>query len=366
MKVIKYLIASFLAVLLLSLVLYFDNTINFSIVLVITIINFLIHFIIYQHYHNLYLEFNHLNDTVESILNGQLDARMIPVHYEKNRELRANINRLAKRMEKMTFKKEEDEQTIKILTNNITSPIIYVDIDGRIRYVNNQFINQFQVSVEINEIYETIRNKQLYKFIDDSFIWENNQIISLQMNEHYYQANAIPINNNQIKFMGILFIFHDITDIKKYEKLQREFLADTSHELKTPISAIKGAAEILLNGGTHSSEIVNEFLNIIRSENNRMSRIVSDILLISKIESDNLIINTRKINLKDLLRESTEIMRLKLDEKNQTLVEDINDDLYIEGDYERLKQVFLNLVTNAINYTNEYKNIYISSYTVNN
>jgi len=320
----------------------------------------------YQYLHHIKVEQKILNETIESLLNGKLDVRMISNGHDMNRELTANVNRLAKRMAKMTYKKEEDEQTIKILTNNITSPIIYIDIDGRIRYVNNQFINLFQVTIEINDIYEKIRVKKLYKFIDDAFILETRQIITSQIGERYYQANAIPINNHQQMFVGILFIFHDVTEIKKYEKLQREFLADASHELKTPLSAIKGASEILLNGEYHSKETFTDFLTIIKNENERMERIVRDILLISRLESDNILIQTKKVDIEELMHNCIEIMQFKAELKNQTIKVDLSPGLFIEGDYDRLKHAFLNLISNAINYTNESKEIEVRSYIEEN
>lgn len=361
MKKNKYIVLSFVFSIIIIFLLFNKKILNTEISLVILLLISIIHFIVYYHHYYLDIELKKLNKTIESILNGKLDVRMVSYGYENSRELSANINRLAKKIAKITFKSEEDEQTIKILTNNITSPIIYVDIDGKIRYVNNQFLNQIEINIEINDIYEKIRTKKLYEFIDDAFTLETKDDAAIQIRGRFYQANAIPINN-QNKFVGILFIFQDITELKKYEKLQKEFLADASHELKTPVSAIKGASEILLNGVNHSKETVKDFLTIIKNENERMERIVRDILLISRLENENILINIKKVNIKFLLEEAIEINHFKLDAKNQELHVDLKNNLYIEGDYERLKHVFLNLISNAINYTDKFKTIYIKSF----
>ncbi len=309
-------------------------------------------------------DYKQMNETIENIINDKLKAKIIS-KFVAYRELNANLNRLVKKIEKMTLKKEEDQLTIQILTNNITSPIIYIDRDGRIRYVNNQFLNSFEANIEINEIYEKLRIKKIYKFIDDAFIFETKDVKIIMINDRYYQANAIPINNNEnnhFSFLGILFIFHDITELKKYEKLQREFLADASHELKTPISAIKGASEILLNGENHSAETVREFLSIIESENARMERIVNDLLLISRLENDKVIFKFEMINLESLINEVCKILQIKLESKKQILHLHFEKDLFIKGDYERLKHAFLNLLSNAINYTDDEKSITIRTY----
>lgn len=365
MKKSKY-VVSLLSISLLFIVLYFNDAFSKSAIFISLIINTVVHYSIYQK--KLYKEqYRALNKTIEDVLNGDMDVGIVS-NYVLSRELNVNLNRLAKKMERMTYKKEEDELTIKILTNNITSPIIYIDRDGRIRYVNNQFLNNFDRNVEINEIYENLRIRKLYKFIDDAFIFETKEIDFLLIGDRYYQAIAIPINNqfyNNFTFVGILFIFHDITEIKKYEKLQREFLADASHELKTPLSAIKGASEILLNGEKHSSETVIEFLTIIKNENDRMERIVNDILLISRIENENNLTNIEKIEINKLIKEVIAIIKFKLVFKKQNLHLELKNDLIIIGNYNNLKHAFLNLITNAINYTNENKSIFIKTYKEN-
>ena len=115
---------------------------------------------------------------------------------------------------------------MKILTDNITNPIIYIDRDGKIRYANHEFINCFKVNIEINAIYENLRIQSIYKFIDDAFMFERQATDILYINYKYYYVNAIPVNhiiNSISTFIGILFIFNDITELKKYENLQRDF-----------------------------------------------------------------------------------------------------------------------------------------------
>jgi len=363
MKVAKLCFSAFILCISIVFILSSTGEINLLLTLLFICLFSILYLFVFYFYQRISQDYKQMNETLENIINDNLDARTIS-KFVSYRELNANLNRLAKKIEKMTFKKEEDELTIQILTNNITSPIIYIDRDGRIRYVNHQFLNCFEVNIEINEIYEKLRIKKLYKFIDDAFIFETKEIDTILIHDKYYQANAIPINNhisNHFTFVGILFIFHDITEIKRYEKLQREFLADASHELKTPISAIKGASEILLNGENHSRDTVKDFLDIIKDENERMERIVRDILLLSRLENEKLLIHNDKIVLKELFEEVIKILQYRLDNKHQGLYLDLSEKLIINGDFERLKHVFLNLLSNAISYTNEYKSIFIKA-----
>lgn len=359
MKSKHLILFSFIFSLLLIGLLFYYDVLTFYLGAVLTLFSTTLHSILYSRFHLLNREFERLNETLEDLISGVHETRIYPMN-EKNRVLNANVNRLAKQLEKMSVKKLEDEQMIRLLTNNITSPIIYIDIDGRTRYINGSFNLKFKTNIHTNDMYELIHVRKIFQFIDESFIRELNDVQTISIDDQYFQANAICIVDNDDRFIGILFIFHDITDIKKFEKLQREFLADASHELKTPISAIKGAAEILLDR-PHEPETVLEFLHMIQNENVRMEKIVQDILLISKLENDiNLIL--KPINLNKVIEDVIHQLELRMSQKNQQIELNLEDQLRIQGDPERLKHALSNLIVNASNYTNEGKTIFIKGW----
>lgn len=339
-------------------ILVYHNIFDFLISLMFILLVVTSHILLFQRYRFLNREIERVNETLENLVAGEHGTRIYATH-KKTRILNANVNRLAKQMEKMSIKKFEDEQMIKLLTDYITSPIIYIDIDGRVRYVNDQFKKKFRVNIKTNEIYELISSKEIYRFIDEAFIKELDYVDTIKIADHYYHANAVTIKDLRDRFVGILFIFNDITEIKRFEKLQREFLADASHELKTPISAIKGATEILLDR-PHKPETVVEFLTMIQAENNRMEGIVQDILLTSKLESD-INLSFQEIDLISLLMEVVSLLKRRLEKKEQQLILELEDELVLVGDYERLKHAFFNLLINASNYTENGKTIFVRS-----
>lgn len=356
---IKYLWLLFTINILLVVMLAFTNEQRlFILILVLSDLMFMFYFV-YKN-HRIYLKSQaQVNQVLEKIL-GEKNGAQLFLSEEGHKILQANLNRLAKKVEKITDKKEEDELTIRLLMNNITSPILYVDLDSKVRYLNEPFIEKLAGRLRINELYDNIADKTLYRFIDDAFIKEVNQVETLLINDQYYHALAIPVKNNH-KFVGILFIFHDITEIKKYEKLQRHFLADASHELKTPLAAIKGCAELLLDR-SHSEEAQRELMNIIKVENERMEKIINDILFISRLESDNITLKLESLDLRDVLLEVIHDSQIHLNQKQQKLNYNIEEKLSIIGDHERLVRVFQNLVMNAIHYTEAYKTITINAY----
>ena len=143
--------------------------------------------------------------------------------------------------------------------------------------------------------FQDVKNEPLRKILEDALICESTRKKQLEINQKYYNSTAHPIFNENEDFNGAVVLFHDITEFKKYQILQKEFFGNVSHELKTPISAIKGCTEILINGAKNDSQACDEFLNIIKEENNRMEQLVKDLLLINRYEYDQIKHNTDHI-----------------------------------------------------------------------
>ncbi|HHX52893.1 MAG TPA: HAMP domain-containing histidine kinase [Erysipelothrix sp.] len=156
--------------------------------------------------------------------------------------------------------------------------------------------------------------------------------------------------NNQL---STLLVFSDITSFMDAQKAQKRFIADASHELKTPITSIKGISELLV---THDMDHVtqNEFLSQISKESNRLQLIVHDLLELSRLSSNRLILNHTSFNFSDLVKEVYHGLRTLLLSKNLNFIYDFsNQPVFL--DYERMHQVLNNLLNNAINYSDEGK-----------
>ena len=147
--------------------------------------------------------------------------------------------------------------------------------------------------------------------------------------------------------------------MKKYENLQKEFFSNVSHELKTPISAIKGCSEILLNGGLKDQAICEEFLTIIQNENLRIERLVKDLLLINRYEHDQIKHQTQRLEVNYLLNDCIQNVQTIANLKHQTIDFVEEKKYWVEGDYTKLQHCFLNLLTNAIHYSPDETQIQI-------
>ncbi|MBO9600122.1 MAG: PAS domain-containing sensor histidine kinase, partial [Cohnella sp.] len=145
----------------------------------------------------------------------------------------------------------------------------------------------------------------------------------------------------------------DVTAIRRLESMRSEFVANVSHELKTPVAAVKGFAETLLAGAMDDRETAKSFLTIIHEESDRLNRLIGDILELSKIESRRSPLQFSPIDLTHFLERMTELLTSDAMKKAITLDVQSEPELFLEADEDRLGQIVMNLMQNGINYTPE-------------
>ncbi len=282
-----------------------------------------------------------------------------PLVIEQQEVLGIQYNKLMRFIQKQEFRNRRNMQIISIITNSIQDPMVILNINGELEYANNRFKEWVNMSALKKVSFQDVKNEPLRKILEDALICETTRKKQLEINQKYYISTAHPIFNEHDDFNGAVILFHDITDIKKYESLQKEFFGNVSHELKTPISAIKGCTEILLNGAKNDPQACDEFLNIIQDENNRMEQLVKDLLLINRYEHDQIKHNTDQVCLNELLTDCI-VQTLNIANlKSQKIMLEASEEYCLDGDYIKLQHCFLNLLTNAIHYSGEETTITI-------
>ena len=155
--------------------------------------------------------------------------------------------------------------------------------------------------------------------------------------------------------VGIIIILQDITERQKLEDMQTDFVANVSHELKTPLTNIKSYTETLMDGAISDPEIADNFLGIIDSEADRMNRLVKDLLQLSRLDNSQEIINAKETNVVLLIDMAVTKVELVAKDKGQQLnkLYEKGADIRINADRDRFEQVILNVLSNSIKYTNE-------------
>ena len=159
---------------------------------------------------------------------------------------------------------------------------------------------------------------------------------------------------------GVVLVLQDITSMRRLERVRTDFVANVSHELKTPLTSIQGYVETLLDGAIHDDEYNVRFLEKSHAQVNRLTTLVSDLLSLARIESTALPVDAELVDIREIIMESVASRRDPINAKKLELALDLPDDpLLVDGEAEGLRQIVDNLLDNAINYTPEERQISI-------
>ena len=285
-------------------------------------------------------------------------------------ELAKNFNEMIVIMDKTIAEVEYNHLQMTSILKSITHGILAIDIDGNIMLINEEAKRILKcnksVQVEGRNINLAIKEEKLLKEITLSK--GSKKSISKEINisdNLVYKFNLDPIylqNTNNI-IIGSIINIEDITEKVRLENMRSDFVANVSHELKTPLTSISGFVETLKINENIDVNTRNRFLGIIECESNRLKRLIDDILLLSFIEKNENIVQ-ESISIYDVFIEVYDMTSYIAKSKNINISYKFSDKgIRVLGNRDHIKQVFLNLIDNAIKYTNEDKNISVKVYS---
>ena len=173
----------------------------------------------------------------------------------------------------------------------------------------------------------------------------------IQVDDQYVKVLFAPFKNEDERPDGVIAVIQDITEHVKLDNMQKELVADVSHELKTPITSIMGYADTLLEGG-YDEETQTKFLNVIASESRRMARLVTDLLTLSRYDSNKKKTQKETFDLGDLVKRCQEKLAIEIKKKGHTVNSFVTADVPpVYADKDDIERVVLNILTNSIKYT---------------
>ena len=297
--------------------------------------------------------------TIESVIGILLLLfSFILILFYRNKARRNETNL---RIKKNTPKTQIHFKEINFL-NEINDPIILLDKYKTINYINKEGIKKFGNQALGKHIASIIRVPDLLQSIDLCLANKTNEIVDIEINIplfQFFKASIIYNKNKDLQYdESVVLFLKDITEIIKAQRFRSDFIANASHELKTPLVSIKGFLETISGPAKDDKKAQEEFIPIILQQANRMENLINDLLSLSRIELEEHLQPQDKVNLKEIFQSVEDIHQNKL--KEFEFKNNLTEDIYVKGDYEGLLKVFSNLIDNSIKYSENNKIIEIN------
>ncbi|MGE5545219.1 MAG: two-component system histidine kinase PnpS [Bacillota bacterium] len=302
-----------------------------------------------------------LSDMTEvacSMAGGDLTRR---VHYDRDDEigiLARAMNTMARNLDEKISEISEVKNRLETVLENTVNGIILIGTSDQILFINpaaRKLLGVEEADVQGKRQIEVTRSFALTQCVDQVIRDRKpiqKELVLHSIGEKTVQTNIVPIEDMST-LRGILVVVNDITELKKLETIRKDFVANVSHELKTPIAAISGFAETLMDE-TAGNPTAQEFSRIIYDEALRLARMVENLLELSRIESFDPQLKLEEFDIRDCVAGSLERLDPQLKEKGIKVETFFPEDpVMTKADWDRITQVMINLLDNAINYSRE-------------
>lgn len=231
----------------------------------------------------------------------------------------------------------------------LAEPILILDHNRVVKHANQQAIDLFSRHLVGRHIVQCIRHPHVIDAVEQVFKthrpWVGDAKFPAPVQRHL-SLHLSPISQGD----GVVVLVRDITLMKRTEEMHSDFVANVSHELRSPLSAILGFIETLQGPAQDDAEARERFLGIMVEEANRMARLVDDLLSLSRVQIQEHLAPQTRIDLSQILKNTVDILTIKAEKRGVTLNLQGADDLFVLGDDDQIRQVFQNLVDNAIKY----------------
>ena len=286
------------------------------------------------------------------------------------------IGSLAETMNQMAAQLEERLQTVskernqrEAVLSSMVEGVLAVDTDGHIISLNKaaaQFFNVFRPETAPGRsIEEVFRNIKLQRFVAEVLKGQEARECELvvQNNRTYHlQARGTNLLGLQGRRIGAVVVFNDVSRLRRLENLRRDFVANVSHELKTPITSIKGFVETLLDGAIKDPVEAERFLKIVAKHADRLNAIIEDLLMLSRLEQDGKEgMEMQKTGLCGLMNSAVEVCARRAAEKNITINVECSEELTATVNPPLIEQALINLIGNAVKYSADGKTVTVSA-----
>ena len=297
---------------------------------------------------------------------GNLDQRLPITGDEEIAALGASLNTMAQNLSARMRELSEGKRRLELILEAMQQGVMVLDRKGRVSLTNSSMVRVLETDRDLTgrTPLEVFRRPELESAVQAGLRGEASVPLELATaNGRILQANIAPVPAAAGEVDSVVVVFHDLTDIRRTEKMRRDFVANVSHEFKTPLTSIRGYAETLLSGAKDDPGIAQDFLETIERNARYLEALVSDLLTLAKLEAE-VPATKETVEVRSLIDEQIASRKNSLQECDIRVIVDCPP-LQIQADRSRLSAALSNLVDNAIRYNKPGGEIRISAETQN-
>jgi two-component system phosphate regulon sensor histidine kinase PhoR len=298
-----------------------------------------------------------LTSFADALSRGDLHRRTMRPEKGEIATLGTSLNTMAESLSKLVAQTNKDKAELLTILSSMSEGVIATDTQQRILLVNDAAAKLlgFDAAQAVGrQLFEVVRNEQILKAAAEVLSRSERKLISVGPLSARHLDVTLCTFPTDGQSQGLVLVAHDITQSFQYQELRKEFVANVSHELRTPLTVIKGFVETLLDGAWRDAAKAPEYLGTILRHANQLTNLVSDLLELSRLESQGLMAGRAPIDLGYVVRKAHELLLPAAQRKNQTVQLEIDPSLpELKGNADYMERAVANLIDNASKYTPE-------------
>lgn len=299
-----------------------------------------------------------IRDFSKSIAAGQAGKKLFLHREGEFDEIAESLNIMSEELKTSIAAHEEEKQRLNMMLRNIPDALFIIDKNGVIALSSLSARKLFgQIALQGRPFIDIVRNTEFVSLLEAVRKEEKKATAEIKLDppsDQYCVVQISPLFYQDRELSGFVAIFHDITQLKKLEQSRKDFVANISHEIRTPVTAILGFADTLLEGALDDREHARKFLKTIKSNSERINSLVEDLMTISKLELGVIKVEKSKVSVKNVVDDVLATFTEKAAARNLYLKTELSSAQgTIEADRDRLIQILANIADNAIKFTDK-------------
>jgi len=300
-----------------------------------------------------------LSKVAQEIAQGNFSRRIPEGNALGLKKLAETINHMARSSARRVTDVTADRNRLSTVFTCMVEGVIDVDMSQNILHINEAAARLLQVNEKGcigKPLWQEVRNQTITSALDQAISTQSVIKTQMRLNRESDQLvvdiYAASLSNDEGEPIGAVLVLNDISELKNLERVRTDFVANASHELKTPITAIRGLTETILGDDDVDRETMMHFIERVHAQSLRLSQLVGDLMTLSRLESSQTDDDFTRMNIVDLARQAARAGQAAAEEKGHELDAELPDtELMVYGDRQNLSQLLDNLIDNAIKYT---------------